>query len=76
MSTTTLSAPGLFCSFVKKLPITGLYPQDAEDLGGHPYAGNADDRILFSDQAVEERPQRKALVGRRVLSSNQGRTGR
>ena len=24
MSTTTLSAPGLFCSFVKKLPITGL----------------------------------------------------
>ena len=63
----TLSAPGLFCSFVKKVPMHGLYPQDVEDLGGHPYAGDADDGILFSDQAVKERPQPEALVGGRVL---------
>ena len=44
----------------------GLYPQDGEDLGGRPYAGGTDDRILFSDQAVKERPQPEALVGGRV----------
>ena len=44
-----------------------LDPQDVEDLGGHPYAGDPDDGILLSDQAVEERPQPKALVGSRVL---------
>ena len=44
----------------------GLYPQDGEEFGGHPYAGGTDDRILFSDQAVKERPQPDVLVGGRV----------
>ena len=53
--------------FCKKGPEQGLYPQDVEDFGGHPYTGRTDDRILVSDQAVRERPQPKALVGGRVL---------
>ena len=44
-----------------------LYSQDVEHFGGHPYAGDTDNRILFSDQAVKERPQPEALVGGRVL---------
>ncbi len=62
-----LVGAGFVLVFCKKGPMQGLYPQDAEDFGGRPDAGGTDDRILFSDQAVKERPQRKALVRGRVL---------